>query len=825
MQQALRSVKSLDAELKKNEAAYKASGDKETYMSDKGTLLNKKLAEQKKAVDQAKKALDEMNKSGKQSTKAYQDMQLALVKAETGMLETTASLNALERGEIAAAKGADQLTTSVGNISKKVSLDAVVSGIDKLSSGLEKAAKRAVQFGKAMVEEVLDTASWADDVATMASKLSMSVEEYQRYQGVFDTVADITVQDWRKAQKKIQSAINNPTQDQVDVLAALGIKTHGTQRTDFGIVQGAARNYEDVLWEVGETLRKRVESGAMTQDLADTYAMQVFGRGFDDLKPLFDLGREGFEKAKAAVKPVSEETITNLAEMNDKIEDLKRNFRTLEAEVLGGMAPALKGAAEVLSTLLTNLVDYLQKPEGQEMLERMRTAVEGLFSDLSQIDPELVVSGFTEVFNKIVESFQWLYNNKDTIADILKGIAVAWGTVKITGGALKMYELISGLKGLNAGTVATAGEAAGAAWGSGFAKAVMAAAPWLVGVYTLLNPAETGSNDLYDKNGTLTGEGYSAFQQDLKLWDNGDVGQYTDAISMAAELFGDMDRIRTDAQAAAAIMKYAADNNRESLVTTMQALGYTLQKNGGVQTATGNAVPPNPWELSGYAMTTNKPPVYSGSAAGGVVNMGPNPWELSGYAMTSEANKPKWLNNHLWWNGYGADYSDRESEWGKNGTWNPEELTTKTDNLEGSFVKLNDSLPVTDDQIEKLGDKSVEATGHVGEFGERAGGAEGPVTDLGTAAGAAAAVLASIKAPDLSGFSHANGLPFVPFDGYIAQLHRGERVVPAREAGSSRNYSSNLYVESMYMNNGQDADGLAAAMAAAQRRTMSGYGS
>jgi hypothetical protein len=29
----------------------------------------------------------------------------------------------------------------------------------------------------------------------------------------------------------------------------------------------------------------------------------------------------------------------------------------------------------------------------------------------------------------------------------------------------------------------------------------------------------------------------------------------------------------------------------------------------------------------------------------------------------------------------------------------------------------------------------------------------------------------------------------------------------------------------MYMNNGQDADGLAAAMAAAQRRTMNGYGS
>jgi hypothetical protein len=72
---------------------------------------------------------------------------------------------------------------------------------------------------------------------------------------------------------------------------------------------------------------------------------------------------------------------------------------------------------------------------------------------------------------------------------------------------------------------------------------------------------------------------------------------------------------------------------------------------------------------------------------------------------------------------------------------------------------------------------------------------------------------------------NANGIWAVPFDGYRAVLHKGERVVPAREVNSSRNYSSNLYVESMYMNNEQDAEGLAAAMAAAQRRTSAGFGS
>ena len=71
---------------------------------------------------------------------------------------------------------------------------------------------------------------------------------------------------------------------------------------------------------------------------------------------------------------------------------------------------------------------------------------------------------------------------------------------------------------------------------------------------------------------------------------------------------------------------------------------------------------------------------------------------------------------------------------------------------------------------------------------------------------------------------HANGLSFVPFDGYPAILHRGERVMPAREV-ASRSFSSNLYVESMVMNGGADADGLAQAIAARNQRVMAGFGS
>lgn len=43
--------------------------------------------------------------------------------------------------------------------------------------------------------------------------------------------------------------------------------------------------------------------------------------------------------------------------------------------------------------------------------------------------------------------------------------------------------------------------------------------------------------------------------------------------------------------------------------------------------------------------------------------------------------------------------------------------------------------------------------------------------------------------------SHASGLDYVPFDGYIAELHRGEMVVPAAQASSMRSGASGVVVQ------------------------------
>lgn len=722
MQEATARVKTLDAEMKKAEAQFRSTGDAETYMTQKAETLQQKIKAQKDAVANLEKALQAMKDNGVSETSSqYQKLAERLATAQAAMIETTTELNNLGQSEQEAARGADQLTQSVNGIGKKISLDQVISGINTITGGMEKAAGKAVDLGKALWENITDSARWADDTATQAMILNMDVETYQQYKQVLDTVGELTVQEWQKAKMKVQKAINDPTQDQTDILNLLGINTHEILQGKNGAIQGAARDFEDVFWEIGETLRAKVASGEMTQDLADTYTRALFGPSFANLNPMFALGKEGFAAALEEQNVVTGETVNKMGELNDKLIKLNRDYENLKAEVLGGLAPALQGAAEVLDSLLGRLMEYLQTDEGKQALEDMGKAVEGLFSDLGKIDPEQVVEGFSKVFGDIVSGITWLDENKETLKNVLTVIVGGWGAAKLTGGVLQLKKLVDGIMGLAGGTGAAqaAGRAAGSAWGTGVANGIMSAAPWLLGLYTLLKPGDTGNNDIVDKNGNLTAE---AEAYGYKKDQNGEVYQdRTAVVEKAAQDAWDLYRTNSFDKAA------------------MEQLRSTILNDNAFQQLVQQ--------------------MYGASGA-------------AGWRGVEDLDLSEWIKQ------FGAPEVEVDPV-------APEDAAAQISEQIGTVA-----VPVV------MVPTSGEGTGRIRT-------PRGWITPDG---------------------SHVNGLPFAPFDGYIAELHRGERIVPARE-NVSRNFSSNLYIESMYMNNGTDAQALAQSIAAANRRSMAGYGS
>lgn len=740
--QAQSAVKTFDSALKLADRQFKATGDSQKYMQDKTAALQGKLAAQQSAVRSAEAALKSMAQSGVDpASQAFQRMQQTLLNAQSSVLDTQNDINSLGAESADAAGKTDQLASSLGGLNKKISLDQVISGIDKITGGMEKAAKKAVDLGKAIWDNITDNAGFADDIATQAMMMNMDVETFQRYKKVFDTIGELTVQEWQKARTKVEKAIYNPSTEQTRILDLLGINTYTNKAGADGIVRKAAKSYEDVFWDIGETLKAKVESGEMTQDLADTYANALFGKSWAELNPMFALGKDAFEKALAEQDVASEEAVNKMATLNDKLIELQGDFQSLQVEVLSGLAPALTGAAEALDGLLGKLLDYLKTDEGKKALEDMGKAVEGLFSDLSEIEPQKVVEGFAGVFDQIVTGVQWISNNKDTVISAMTAIVAGWAGLKLTGGILQIVNLINGLSGLTAGgavgSAAQAGAAVGSSWAGGFARAVKAAAPWLVGLYTLGKNAITpqGNDDLYvdDAGNTHWAEtGEVLYDRDGKL--------------AQGPVTWEVPSKKTDT--------WSGESITEDQIEAAQKFWDFFRESAGKD------IDDAAWD-SAFSD-------YEGAFEGAE-----ELFEKIDAAMDKFKD--------------GVDTGD-PSLWPED---LPEDFFTVfvTPELEdGAQEKLQGAVAGMDLNA------VVRITPMMGRFG------------------------------GLHYYTHANGIPWIPFDGYPALLHRGERVLTA-SANQSYTYNSNTYFGNVNLNNGMEVEALSESIARQNRKVQRGFGS
>ena len=710
MNQAAQSVKTLDAQLKQNEAQYKASGDREKYMSQQAKLLEDKLKAQKAAAKSAQDALKQMKAQGVDPmNQSYQKFAQQLAQAETSVLETSAAINSLGQSEQEAAKGADQLSASVQGISKKISLDQVINGVNRITTGLENAAKKAVELGKAITDAIMDSAARGDNIATMASILGMDVESYQAYQKVFDTVADITVRDWRMAQNKIKSAMTSPNAEQLSVLQFLGISTSRLADTGGGILEPVEKDVEEVFWDIGERIRQKVASGEITMLKADDLASAIFGNKYENLNPLFDnFTRETFQAALDAQTVVDEESVKKLASLNDELIKLQGDFQSLQDQILAGMAPALEGAAKALDSLLGKLMEYLQKPEGQAMLERLGEAVSGIFEDLSNIDPESVVNNFVTVFNKLVEGFEWIEHHWTDVENGIKGIAAAFGLLKVSETVLTFMQVGKGVKDmLGFGTGGGGGATVG---GLGGVSGKLLATGAGVGLTTA---AATAASAL------------TAF----------------DPTGLTAML--------------------------PAVISDHTAIGRTL-RNGGTLAEAAEA------EAKGVEQAMKN---------------AVKAWEDWGNQII---NVPKQLAQSLWKDLFGGGNEEPTAEI---------KVEPKTDEEAAAEISA---------QIGTVSVPVVLKLTHAGgsAFGGGGGGLQNYFMDT---------LFGSYRP------GRANGLPFVPFDGYITSLHRGERVLTAQQ---NRNYTfnNNTYFSGVNLHNGLEVDALTNSIADRQARQAAAYG-
>ena len=719
IQEANAQLKTFDAQLKFAETTFKKTGDAEAAMATKTDALSNKLKVQKQVVQQYEKALEDMRKNNVDPTsKSYQQMQAAMLNMQSAANETEIALNGLSASQLNAATSADKLNNSVSSIGKKMSLSQVIGGIDKITSGLENAAKKAVQLGEELWNNVMSRAQWADDTATAALMYGIDLDTYMRMQKLVTNGLDTSVDAILTSQSKLKRGIGSDAKAVSEALATMGISmTNTIYGGKYPIEQ--AKDSLELFWEVGQKLMTWGDE-YQKEDMAQ----KLFGRGWKELVPLFSQYKS-IDEYNAALKEVnvsSEEDINALAELNDKVGELKGNLEQLSTDILAQLAPALTEGAEALNGVLSSILEYLRTPAGQEALGKLGDAISGLFGDLSKIDPEKVVNGFVEVFTKVTDGIQWLVDNKETAKGILGAIVGGWGALTIGANVLKVINFIDGIKGLSGAAAGAEGAAAGASWGTAFASAVIKAAPWLIGIYELVKPSASLDNSLMNADGTLTQEGYYEF-----------------------------------ARQAMETLDYKS---------FLMELG-TYLGSGGMASLMGNAA----------AVTDIWNYLISGKA---------------GY------NTQGFVNNVL------GKYTGMQfgSDW-LGVAFSEEDLNAI---LQGMDLSLTPKFIIPENEAEQISDAigTVQVPVELVVHKEHRGGWTG--FDVN---------------PD---GSNANGLPFVPYDGYLSLLHRGERVLTASE-NRHYTYNSNTYFGSVNLNNGLQVEALAESIARNNRRKNSGYGS
>lgn len=444
--QAKAQISAFNATLKFAESSFKATGDAEAAMTSKTQALNGKLQAQKSMVQQYSRALEEMRKSGvDQTSEAYLKMQRNMILAQASMNDTQAALNGLNSSQQEAAQSADKLTQSVQGISKKVSLEQVIGGIDRITDGMERAAQKVAEFGKQLWDTIMESARRADDTATMAEMYGIDLQTFKQMQALVANGMDTSVEAILSAQKRLTKGVGSENKAALQALKDLHVSTKTLADTGDGILEFVDKDPAQVFWDIGRALMNM--NDAYDKEAA---AQALLGRSWQELVPLFNKYKtlDEYKKALDGVNVSSEQATVNSAELADKVATLENTWTTLKDEIIGAVAPGLTAGADALNSVLSTVLEYLQKPEGQEMLNKLSESVSSLFDDLTKVNPEDVVNNFVTVFDKLKEGLEFISNNWSGIVDGIKAIGVAFGLMKVGEGVLEVVRLFSGFSGL-----------------------------------------------------------------------------------------------------------------------------------------------------------------------------------------------------------------------------------------------------------------------------------------------------------------------------------------------------------------------------------------
>ena len=444
------SMKNLGTQLTLAQAQFKKDGDAMKLMETRSKALKGEIDQQEKIVEALEKAVQDSAKAYGENSEKTEKWQAELNRAKAKLTNLQSELTLNEQGLDRNGKAFDESSqhaadyqATLQSIGKNVSFETITSGIHGITGVIEGAIKKVFSFAKAIRETFADAGEWADTLMTDATKYGMDVETLQAWQNAADFI-DTDVSTIITARDKLGKKMKGGWKDgDIDMWQMLGIDLKDAET-------GKWRDKMDVMWEVGETLMSMAKIDG--DDVrADQYAMEVFGKSWRDLLPLFTAGREEWEKTVASQQVVSEERVKALGELDDANQALENSWDVTKYSFLAELAPVVTDVTNAVTEMLKAFNEWMDTDEGKQAMNDISDAIRELFAGLKDVSFKDAIDAVAGAIDGIKTALLWLEEHKDDVKTALEVIAGGFALLKVSELALNIGKIVSGFQTLWAG--------------------------------------------------------------------------------------------------------------------------------------------------------------------------------------------------------------------------------------------------------------------------------------------------------------------------------------------------------------------------------------
>lgn len=356
-------LKGLNTALKNNQKEQKEASKNITSAEKEIAKINKQIEKNGEATDSQKQRLEQLNQRIRDEKNRIDELKLAQGQLIRQIDETNNKIQ--------------EQKTALQNLEK--SLDDTKKYAAEVATEFAAMGAAAVAAVAALYKFTSDAALWADDLNTLSSVTGISTDELQKFAYASDLI-DVSIEtlsgSLTKLTKNMQTASENTKSTAAQTFKELGISIEDST--------GKLRDRQEVFYEAIAALGKIAD-----ETERDVVAMNLFGKSATDLNPLIkggaeDLKRLGDEAERAGLI-LDETALTQLNDINDKIDILKAKGSAIEKLAATQLTPTIDGLLDVADEFLNEVNEMVQNGELEKYAKEIGELIKNAATNLKNV--------------------------------------------------------------------------------------------------------------------------------------------------------------------------------------------------------------------------------------------------------------------------------------------------------------------------------------------------------------------------------------------------------------------------------------------------------